>query len=341
MATTLGKTHFNVGSRKSKLAMIQTNAMVAALQKANPSFTFNILEQETIGDKIQDVALSKIGDKGLFTQELEQDMMDGKIDFAVHSLKDLPTQLPQGLTLGCITERVLPNDAVLIRSDLTAKGYHSLEDLNRHPDPAARTVGTSALRRHAQIGTHFPDLKCMDCRGNVDTRINKLNRGDFAAIILAYAGLYRQGESYTDLISETLSDATMFYAVGQGALGVECREGDEEVLKLLSSLHHEPTAHQCTAERAFMRTLEGGCHAPIGVSSSLSFEGSVLTLKGRVMSLDGKTTLESSVEDVVTSAEHLGTLLAKKLLDAGAADLLKPTATNVKEEAATTTTIVV
>jgi hydroxymethylbilane synthase len=325
------KTSYNIGSRKSKLAMIQTREVMAKLQSLNPSYSFQIHEQETLGDKVLDVALSKIGDKGLFTQELEDGLRSSAIDFAVHSLKDLPTRLPEGLVIGCILERVNPIDVVLMRSDLAAKGVHTLDQLNKDAaaHSTAATIGTSSLRRQSQLQALYPNLKCIDIRGNLDTRIKKLENRDFSqgapdysAIILASAGLERQGADYTSRITQQLSEEQMYYAVGQGALAVECRANDQETLALLSKLHHHPTALQCLAERSFLRMLEGGCHAPIGVSTSISSDGKTLQLKGRVLSLDGSTCVQVEISGAASDAEQLGEQLAQKALAQGADTIL-------------------
>ena len=329
------RTEFNIGTRRSKLAMTQTLWVKAQLEAVNPTYTFNVIEQDTIGDLKQDVALAKIGDKGLFTQELEVGLTSGAIDFAVHSLKDLLTTLPIGLTLGCITERWSPADVVLIRSDLVAQGFGSIDELNDHPNPAMRNIGTSSLRRQAQLSALYPKLNYTDCRGNLDTRISKLENGDFAAIVLARAGLERQGAQYSDRIAHDLEN--VYYAVGQGALGIECRADDKETLALLSTLHHQPTAWRCEAERALMATLEGGCHAPIGVITTLAEEDTVLlTIKGRVLSLDGTVSIEDEITGDVGYAKTLGVDLGNKLLKAGAANLLRPSPAPTPTSATTT-----
>ena len=312
--------------------MVQTNAVIAELQSIYPLCSFQVHEQETLGDKVLDVALSKIGDKGLFTQELEDGLKTGAIDFAVHSLKDLPTRLPEGLTIGCILERVDPVDVVLMRSDLAAKGVKTLQELN-DGESDHWIIGTSSLRRQSQIQRRYPNLKCVDIRGNLDTRIKKLQNPDgeykqtYSAIVLAKAGLVRQGASYTSLITQELPEEDMYYAVGQGALAVECRASDEKTLKLLSALHHAPTASRCLAERSFLRILEGGCHAPIGVSSTLSQDGNTLLLKGRILSLDGSLLIEgqssSSINHESSSTpDSIGHELATQLLEKGADKIL-------------------
>ena len=319
----VSRTNFKIGTRRSKLAMTQTLWVKAQLEAVHPNYTFDVIEQDTIGDLKQGVALAKIGDKGLFTQELEAGLTSNAIDFAVHSLKDMLTTLPSGLTLGCITERWSPADVILIRSDLMEQGIDTIDKLHDHPDPAMRNIGTSSVRRQAQLSALYPKLTYTDCRGNLDTRITKLESGEFAAIILARAGLARQGKQYIERIAHNLEN--VYYAVGQGALGIECRADDEDVLKLLSELHHFPTAWRCEAERALMSTLEGGCHAPIGVITTLAEEDTVLlTIKGRVLSLDGSLSIEDEITGDVSYAKTLGVRLGEKLLAAGAGNLLRP-----------------
>ncbi|HEY9737395.1 MAG TPA: hydroxymethylbilane synthase, partial [Trichocoleus sp.] len=282
-------------SRKSQLALIQTHWVRDELQKHFPEFTFEVKTMETQGDKVLDVSLSKIGDKGLFTQELEDTMLRGETDFAVHSLKDLPTRLPQGLMLGCITEREDPADALVVHEKHKDKTLATL--------PAGAVIGTSSLRRLAQLRHHYPHLAFKDIRGNLNTRLKKLDDGGYDAIILAAAGLNRMDMS--DRIHEILPSEISLHAVGQGALGIECREGDQEILNILSVLSHEPTTARCLAERAFLRELEGGCQVPIGVNTVL--EGDTLTLTGIVASLDGQRLVKNSVQGPADTAEALGT----------------------------------
>lgn len=265
---------------------------------------------ETQGDKILDVALSKIGDKGLFTQELEDDMLSGKIDFAVHSLKDLPTNLPAGLQLGCVTEREDPADAMVVHAKHKDKQIDTL--------PEGAVIGTSSLRRLAQLRHYFPHFIFKDIRGNVNTRLRKLDDGEYDAIILAAAGLNRLDMS--DRIHQILPADISLHAVGQGALGIECRIGDDDILALLKVLEHDPTAYRCYAERAFLRELEGGCQVPIGVNTVI--EADTLTLKGIVASLDGQQLITGTVTGSAINAEQLGTELATQLRSQGAQEIL-------------------
>lgn len=264
----------------------------------------------TQGDKILDVALAKIGDKGLFTKELEVGMLDRSIDLAVHSLKDLPTNLPEGLILGCVTERVNPADALVVNSQ---NQDYQLDTL-----PAGAVVGTSSLRRLAQLRYHYPHLTFKDVRGNVNTRLAKLDAGEYDAIILAVAGLERLGLG--DRVHQVIPAAISLHAVGQGALGIECRDGDAEVLQVLKVLEHAPSRDRCYAERAFLRELQGGCQVPIGVNTAI--EDGILTLTGMVASLDGKRLIKDSVSGDPSHGEVLGRDLAHKVREAGAGEIL-------------------
>lgn len=299
-----------IGSRKSQLALIQTYWVRDTLQAHFPEIQFEVRTMETQGDKVLDVALSKIGDKGLFTQELEDEMREGIIDLAVHSLKDLPTRLPEGLVLGCVTERVDPADAVVMHAK---HGGKRVEDL-----PEGAIIGTSSLRRLAQLRHHYPHLAFKDIRGNLNTRLKKLDDGEYDAIILAAAGLMRM--DLGDRITYILPPDVSRHAVGQGALGIECREGDRDILDILKPLSHDPSTVRCLAERAFLRELEGGCQVPIGVNTSL--EGDTLTLIGLVASTDGQRKIEDQVSGPAAQAEALGTELAQKVRSQGAQEIL-------------------
>jgi hydroxymethylbilane synthase len=299
-----------IGSRKSQLALVQTYWVKDQLQKAFPDRAFEVHTMSTQGDKILDVALAKIGDKGLFTKELEVGMINGDIDFAVHSLKDLPTRLPEGLMLGCVTERENPADALVVHEQYKDKQLETL--------PEGAVVGTSSLRRLAQLRHHFPHLSFKDVRGNLNTRLAKLDAGEYDALILAVAGLERL--SMSDRIHQAIPAEISLHAVGQGALGIECRADDAEILELLKALQHQPTADRCCAERAFLRELEGGCQVPIGVNTVL--DGDSLTLTGLVASLDGQKLVKDSVTGPADEAERLGTELAQRLRQQGAQDIL-------------------
>ncbi len=297
-----------VGSRDSALAMWQTNWVVDNLKRLNPHYSFRILSMKTQGDKILDVALAKIGDKGLFTKELELAMLNGEIDMAVHSMKDLPTVLPRGLTIGAICERVDPRDVVISREGIP---------LDRLPKGAR--IGTSSLRRCAQLLHYRPDLKLDPLRGNLNTRMAKLERQNLDAIILAAAGVERLG--WGDRITERLSTDICLPAVGQGSIGIEIREDDREVYEVVRTLNHFPSEAAIKAERALLKKLEGGCQIPIGALGTV--EGDRLTLYGVVASLDGKDLVRSSISGPATEAEALGEKLAAQVIEMGADKILK------------------
>lgn len=299
-----------IGSRKSQLALVQTYWVQEELQKNFPDITFEVHTMSTQGDKILDVALAKIGDKGLFTKELELGMLQNETDLAVHSLKDLPTNLPEGLVLGCVTERENPADALVLHEKLKDKQLKTL--------PEGAVIGTSSLRRLAQLRYHFPHLEFKDVRGNLNTRLAKLDAGEYDALILAFAGLHRLGMS--DRIHQVIPPEVSLHAVGQGALGIECRAGDDNILNLLNSLEHTATAQRCYAERAFLRELEGGCQVPIGVNTQI--EGEQLTLIGLVASLDGKKLVKDIITGATADAEQIGIELAQKLRKQGAQEIL-------------------
>ncbi|MDX2216170.1 MAG: hydroxymethylbilane synthase [Oculatellaceae cyanobacterium bins.114] len=309
MVASLPRT-IRIGSRKSQLALVQTHWVQEQLQQAFPNRVFDVHTMSTHGDKILDVALAKIGDKGLFTKELEVGMVNGDIDFAVHSLKDLPTRLPDGLVLGCVTERENPADALVVHAKHHDKQVDTL--------PEGAVIGTSSLRRLAQLRHHYPHLTFKDVRGNLNTRLQKLDSGEYDALILAAAGLHRLGMS--DRIHQVLPPDISLHAVGQGALGIECRADDTEVLTLLKELEHRPTALRCYAERSFLRELEGGCQVPIGVNTEL--EGDTLTLVGLVASLDGQRLIKDRVTGSAEQAEQLGIDLAHRLKQQGAQAIL-------------------
>ncbi|MFN3927857.1 MAG: hydroxymethylbilane synthase [Pseudanabaenaceae cyanobacterium] len=300
-----------IGSRKSQLALVQTHWVLGELQKLHPDRSFSVVTMTTHGDNVLDVALAKIGDKGLFTKELELAMLDKRIDLAVHSLKDLPTKLPTGLSLAAITERENPADALVLSAKY--KGY-TLESL-----PAGAVVGTSSLRRLAQLRHHFPQFQFKDVRGNLNTRLGKLDAGEFDALVLAVAGLHRLG--LRDRISQVLPPEISLHAVGQGALGIECRSDDTEVQDLLQRLIHQPTQVCCLAERAFLQELEGGCQVPIGVNSQC--DGATLTLTGIVASLDGQELVRGQVTGNSDQPEAIGRELAQKLKAEGGQAILE------------------
>jgi hydroxymethylbilane synthase len=307
-----------IGSRKSQLALVQTYWVQAQLQKSFPDITFEVHTMSTQGDKILDVALAKIGDKGLFTKELELSMINKEIDFAVHSLKDLPTNLPAGLTLAAITERENPADAVVLHEKYKGEKLETL--------PPGVVIGTSSLRRLAQLRHQFPHFTFKDVRGNLITRMAKLDAGEYDALILAVAGLERLEMS--DRIHQVLTPEISLHAVGQGALGIECRADDTEVIALLKAIEHPQTRDRCLAERSFLRVLEGGCQVPIGVNTAI--HGHELTLKGLVASVDGQQIVKDTVIGAAADAEKLGAELASILRKQGATEILEKIFTEIQ-----------
>ncbi len=308
--TSTGKKLIRLGTRKSNLAMVQTHWVQDALQQQFPDYEFEIVSMKTQGDKIQDVSLSKIGDKGLFTKELELGLLNNDVDLAVHSLKDLPTQLPDNLMLGGITSRENPADALVLNEKY--QGY-TIDTL-----PAGAVVGTSSLRRLAQLRHHFPHLEFKDVRGNLNTRLRKVDSGDYDALVLAVAGLERLGMG--DRVAQSIPGDYSMHAVGQGALGLECREGDNEILAIIQAIEDPETRDRTLAERAFLRELEGGCQVPIGVNSSIV--ENQLTLTGMVASLDGQQLLKDTISSDRANYETIGYNLAQKLREKGAQPIL-------------------
>ena len=304
------KFKLKIASRRSKLAMVQSLWVKEQLEKNIPDLEVSIEAMATQGDKILDVALAKIGDKGLFTKELEAQMLLGQADIAVHSLKDLPTNLPKGLTLGCITRREDPSDALVVNKK---NAFYQLETL-----PPGSIVGTSSLRRLAQLRYKFPHLNFKDIRGNVITRIEKLDSGKFDCIILAAAGLKRLG--FESRIHQIIPNEISLHAVGQGALGIECKSDDKDVLKIINILEDRVTSQRCLAERAFLRELEGGCQVPIGVNSII--ENDKLNLTGMVASIDGNKLIKDISIGNVNAPEEVGKKLAEKLIKQGADKIL-------------------
>lgn len=300
-----------VGSRQSALALTQTNQVLEALKalgaKHGLPCEFEVRKIVTKGDRILDVTLSKVGGKGLFVKEIEQALFDSEIDFAVHSMKDMPAALPDGLVIGCVPEREDPRDALITRNGWT---------LNTLPEGAK--LGTSSLRRSSQMMALRPDLVVEPLRGNIDSRLKRLESGDFDAILLASAGLRRMG--WEDRITEAVPSDVVIPAVGQGALALECREGDDELLALLKLYHHERTAAAVAAERAFLATLNGGCQVPIGAYATLDAAGSAVTLTGFVGSPDGAQLLRETASG--EDPQALGRQLGEALLARGAERIL-------------------
>ncbi|WP_349408048.1 hydroxymethylbilane synthase [Pseudalkalibacillus sp. SCS-8] len=303
-----------VGSRRSKLAMTQTKWVIEQLKKAGAPFEFEIKEIVTKGDQILNVTLSKVGGKGLFVKEIEQAMMDGEIDFAVHSMKDMPSVLPEGLELVCTPPREDYRDALI------SENHQKFEEL-----PEGAIVGTSSLRRGAQLLAKRPDLNIKWIRGNIDTRISKLETEDYDAIVLAAAGLKRMGWS-DDIVTEYLEKDICIPAVGQGSLAIECREKDTELKEWFEKINCPETFDTVRAERAFLRTLEGGCQVPIGGLAELDKSNEQIKLTGFVATPDGKTIIQDTI--VGHNPEEIGMELAKRLDERGAKKILD----QVKEE---------
>ena len=297
-----------IATRQSPLALWQAEHIRARLEALHADLKVELVTFVTQGDKILDTPLAKIGGKGLFVKELEAALLDGRADLAVHSMKDVPMALPEGLSLPVICEREDPLDAFVSNT------YHSFDEL-----PQGAKVGTSSLRRKSQILKQRPDLNIIDLRGNVGTRLSKLDSGLYDAIILASAGLKRLG--LAERIRHTLQPEISLPAVGQGALGLECRATDQVVLDLILPLLHDETDVCVRAERAFNAYLEGGCQVPIAGYATLN-QGQ-LHIEGRVGSVDGLTLLKVELSGTPEQAEQLGVSLAQQLLEQGAGDLLK------------------
>ena len=290
------------------MAVWQTNWVLEKLKEINPDRIFGVKYIKTQGDKILDVALSKIGDKGLFTKELEVALLEGEIDLAVHSLKDIPTRLPQGCKIGCITKRENPQDVII-----SPEGY-TLDTL-----PKGAKVGTSSLRRRAQILNYRADLQLEDIRGNLSTRLRKMIDEDFAAIVLAAAGILRMG--WQDQIAQYIPLNISLPAVGQGSLGIEIREDDQDTQQVIFPLHHKQSAYEILAERSLLAYLEGGCQIPIGALGKVH-ENSI-TLEAMVASLDGKTLIRDEIQGCINKSEEIGIQLAERLVEKGAGEILK------------------
>jgi hydroxymethylbilane synthase len=301
---------FTIGTRGSELALWQANYVKKELERLNPGVVFEIRIIKTTGDEVLDVSLSKIGDKGLFTRQIETELLAGSIDLAVHSLKDLQTEQPDGLIIGAVCERETPNDVFI------SKTGGSIDDLAK----GAR-VATGSLRRRSQLLHYRSDLKIEEIRGNVPTRLRKFDESDLDGMILAYAGLHRLG--FGDRVNQLIPFEIMLPAVGQGAIAIEIREQDKRTANAVAKLDDHTTDLCVTAERAFLRKLEGGCQVPIGALAAL--DGNVLKLEGMVGSLDGAVVFRESIMGDAAAAGSLGLQLADKLIEIGARELLDQT----------------
>ena len=296
-----------IGSRGSKLALWQTNYVRSFLLERHAGLEVEVRIIKTRGDKVLDVALSKVGGKGLFTKELEEAIISRKVDLAVHSMNDLPTELPQGLMAGVVTRRTPGGDVLVSRRG------RSFKDL-----PAGSRVGTSSLRRKVQLRALRPDLEYTDLRGNVDTRLNKLDSGAYDAIVLAEAGLVRL--ELADRISELFSPETVTPAAGQGALGLEYRTGDSTTEELVSFLADKKTTLEVQEERRFLRTLGGGCQVPIGAWAE-SLPGGNLRVQGMIADLEGNRLIRETL--IGPPEAEPGRILAERMLAAGGSELLE------------------
>ena len=300
----MSKNTLRIGTRKSKLALWQANYVKEKLESRG--YGVELVLITTTGDKILDAPLAKIGGKGLFVKEIEEALLRGDIDLAVHSLKDVPMVLPEGLTLGAITEREEPFDVLISRD---GRGLQEL--------PEGAKVGTSSLRRQVQIKRKRPDLRVEILRGNVDTRLRKLEEGLYDAIVLAYAGVKRMG--FEERVSQVLED--FIPAVGQGSLAIEIRQEDQRVYEAIAFLDHRESRIRAECERAFLRELQGGCQVPIGAYAWI--EGKKLKLKAFISDLEGRKFLEGIEEGDLHQAEQVGKKLAKRLLEEGGKEILE------------------
>lgn len=297
-----------VGSRRSKLALTQSKQFIDKLKAIDPSLEIEIKEIVTKGDRIVNQQLSKVGGKGLFVKEIQNELFNNDIDMAIHSLKDVPSIIPEGLTLGCIPDREIPFDAYI------AKNHVPLEEL-----PKDSIVGTSSLRRGAQILSKYPHLKIKWIRGNIDTRLNKLETEDYDAIILAAAGLKRMGWS-DDVVTTYLDKDTLLPAIGQGALGIECRSNDIELLELLQKVHNNEVANCVTAERTFLAAMDGSCQVPIGGYANYN-NNNEIEFTGLIMTPDGKERYEHT--EVGTDPIKLGNRVSEILKEQGAYEIIR------------------
>lgn len=297
-----------IATRKSQLALWQAEYVKDLLQQAHPGLEVELLKMSTQGDKILDTPLAKIGGKGLFVKELENGLLDGSADIAVHSMKDVPMELPDGLHLPVICQREDPRDAFVSNT------YNSLDEL-----PEGARLGTSSLRRQAQIAATRPDLNIISLRGNVNTRLQKLDDGEYDAIILAAAGLKRL--KFDDRIKQCLDPSVSLPAVGQGAVGIECRNDDARINNLIAPLNDSKTQLRVRAERAMNYRLNGGCQVPI--AGYAEFERGLVLLRGLVGSVDGKTLIKGEIAGPPENVEEMGSVLAEDLLSRGADKILQ------------------
>ncbi len=322
----------SIGTRGSKLALWQAEWVKAEIQMVDPGIDVRLIKIKTTGDMILDVPLAQVGGKGLFVKEIEESILRNDVDIAVHSMKDVPTDFPAGLHLSAICEREDPRDAFISQVQSPKFKVQSFKDL-----PQGARIGTSSLRRSSQLLNMRPDLQITQLRGNLDTRLRKLDEGQFDAIILAAAGVKRLG--LQNRITEILPFEVSLPAIGQGAIGIECRADDEIINKIVGALNHKETSIAVRAERAFLRKLEGGCQVPIAAyariehraegkeqraqnDSSLVTRHSLLIMDGLVGSIDGKRLVKGHIEGSPEDYESLGNRLAEDLLSRGAQEIL-------------------
>jgi len=297
-----------IGTRGSKLALWQANWVKSALEAQNPALAVELVIIKTKGDKILDVPLAKVGGKGLFVKEIEDALLNGHVDLAVHSMKDMPAEIPQGLCIGAIPEREIPQDVLI------SKNGHQLSELG-----AGAHIGTSSLRRASQILHARPDLVIKSLRGNLDTRLKKLETENLDAVILAAAGVKRLG--LEDRITEYLDETIMLPAVGQGALCIEIRQNDPVIEPLVAALEHPRTRTVVMGERAFLNRLEGGCQVPMAAYGTV--ENNTFTLYGLVATLDGATLIKDTLSGPADSSEQIGLDLAERLVSRGAQKIIE------------------
>lgn len=303
------KTHVRIGTRGSQLALWQANYIKDRIETAFPDKTVEIITIKTTGDRITDRPLAAVGGKGLFVKEIEAALLEERVDLAVHSMKDMPGELPKGLVIGAIPERENPYDVLISRDHKVLAEYAK-----------GAKIGTSSLRRGSQLKHARPDLEIASIRGNLDTRLRKLKEGEYDAIVLAAAGLRRLGQA--DEISEYLTDATMVPAVGQGALCIESRETDPEMEEIMAALDHGPTRVCVEGERAFLRKIEGSCHIPVACFGKITDDGRVL-LTAVVASEDGREVIRESMTAGTGEVEAMGQKLAEQLLANGGKRILE------------------
>ena len=300
--------NFKIGTRGSNLALWQAGWVQSTLQTIHPSFSFEIVSIKTKGDKILDVPLAKVGGKGLFVKEIEEALLDRRVDLAVHSMKDMPAEVPDGLCIGAVPERESPQDVLISQKGVLFSELST-----------GASIGTSSLRRSSQLLHLRPDLTIVPLRGNLGTRLKKVAAGDMDAIILAAAGVKRLG--FESRITEYIDENIMLPAVGQGALCIETRENDPVIKPLIAVLDHRQTRKVVSGERAFLLRLEGGCQIPIAAHGKI--ENNIFTLSGLVATIDGKVIIKDTMSGPVDEAESIGIQLAESLISMGAKKILE------------------